>query len=66
MFFYHFPFWCFSYNYGMCKPKEERDETLERRETAWKLGLSKGYGTHYKPCKAKNWLWDKSALLDSG
>lgn len=51
-------------NYGMCKPKEEREETFRRRQRAWKLGLNRGFGTHYYSGKNIQWLWDREKLID--
>jgi len=51
-------------NYGNCKPKAEREETLRRREKAWNAGLDRNYGVHYLEGKNRNWLWDKTELTD--
>lgn len=51
-------------NYGNTKPKEEREETFERRKRAWEMGLTKGWGVHYPAGSAKGWIWDKSELTD--
>jgi len=51
-------------NYGACKPKEERDITYARRKKAWDQGLYRGYGSHYEGGSNKNWIWDKSELID--
>jgi glycosyltransferase involved in cell wall biosynthesis len=54
----------FMINYGMCKPKEEREETYKRRQKAWNLGLSRVYGTHYIGAQKKQWIWEKEELSD--
>ena len=51
-------------NYGHCKPKEEREETYERRKKAWDLGEHRGHGVHYKPGHDRGWLWNKEELTD--
>lgn len=51
-------------NYGMCKPKAEREVTLARRRKAWANGLHKGWGTHYEPAQKINWKWDQNTLRD--
>lgn len=51
-------------NYGMCKSKEEREETLKRRKKAWELGLSRGYGTHYLSSQKIDWKWERDKLTD--
>lgn len=51
-------------NYGMCKTKEERESTYARRIKAWEMGLTKGYGTHYKPAQDRNWIWNVQDLFD--
>lgn len=54
----------FLINYGMCKPKAEREETYNRRIKAWKVGELKGHGTHYKPAHDRQWIWRKEELVD--
>jgi glycosyltransferase involved in cell wall biosynthesis len=51
-------------NYGMCKPKHEREKTYERRQKAWMLGERRGHGVHYAPAQERNWIWDKESLED--
>lgn len=51
-------------NYGNCKPKEEREESYARRQKAWAMGLYRIYGIHYEHGHVRNWLWDKSELID--
>jgi glycosyltransferase involved in cell wall biosynthesis len=51
-------------NYGMCKPKEERERTYARRQKAWKLGEDRGHGVHYRPAQQHNWIWNKKKLID--
>lgn len=51
-------------NYGHTKSKAEREETYERRKRAWKLGMNKGWGIHYKPAHQRGWVWDKKKLND--
>ena len=53
-------------NYGMTKSKKERDETLKRRQKAWDEGLRSGYGKHYPKAKEKDWVWDRSDLINIG
>jgi len=54
----------FLINYGMCKSKEEREETFARRQRAWALGNPKGHGIHYAPAQERNWIWEKENLTD--
>jgi len=54
----------FVINYGMCKSREEREETYKRRIKAWEIGELRGHGTHYKPAHERQWIWDKKELLD--
>ena len=51
-------------NYGGCKPKEEREETLARRKKAWDNGLNENYGVHYRVDAEKDWITDKKDLTD--
>jgi len=51
-------------NYGMCKPREEREVTFARRKRAWELGMHKGWGIHYVPAKKTDWVWEKKTLWD--
>lgn len=51
-------------NYGMCKTREEREKTFERRRKAWAEGMHAGWGTHYEPASKRNWIWSKSELVD--
>lgn len=51
-------------NYGMTKPKNEREETLRRRKTAWQKGLRETLGKHYLDAEARNWTWSKESLVD--
>lgn len=51
-------------NYGACKPKEEMEVKLKRREKAWKNGLKKTTGQHFRKGKQRNWLYDKSEGKD--
>ena len=51
-------------NYGACKPKEEQEVKLLRRERAWKSGLRKGTGRHYIKGKIRNWIYDKKDYID--
>jgi hypothetical protein len=51
-------------NYGDTKTAAEREETLKRREKAWANNLDKNFGNHYVKGKAKNWIWDKTELID--
>ena len=54
----------FLVNYGMCKLKEEREVTFERRKRAWTLGNPKGQGVHYYTAQQKDWIWKKEELID--
>lgn len=51
-------------NYGACKPKEEMEEKLKRREKAWKNGLKKTTGQHFKKGKQRDWLYLKEEGKD--
>lgn len=51
-------------NYGMTKPKKEREETLQRRKKAWQKGLRETLGKHYLKAEARNWIWSKESLVD--
>lgn len=54
----------FLINYGMCKPKEEREVTLERRKKAWALGQHRNHGAHYPLGHQVNWIWSKNETFD--
>jgi hypothetical protein len=54
----------FLINYGMCKPKAEREVTFERRKRAWELGNPRGHGTHYQIAKDRDWVWTKPEFID--
>ena len=54
----------FFINYGMCKPKQEREVTYQRRRKAWLMGELKGHGTHYQSAQKREWQWTKSELVD--
>lgn len=43
------------YNFGFTKPKEEREETFERRQKAWEEGLPLELGYHYRREKEAGW-----------
>jgi len=51
-------------NYGGCKTIEEQEVKLERRKKAWENGMHKGWGVHYPKDKEKNWIFDKTDLVD--
>ena len=51
-------------NYGNCKPKKEREESFARRKKAWEMGLYRVYGFHFEQGHARNWIWNKSELVD--
>jgi hypothetical protein len=51
-------------NCGMIKTAEEREETLKRRQLAWKLGEPKQNGTHYLEGHERGWKWEKYQLQD--
>jgi len=54
----------FLVNYGMCKTKEEREETFTRRRKAWEMGMCNRWGAHYKPASEVQWLWSRNGLID--
>lgn len=47
-------------NYGACKPKAEMEEKLKRREKAWKNGLKRTTGQHFRKGKERNWVYSVS------
>ncbi len=49
--------------YGSCKPPKTQNEKLQRRQKAWKQGLNRNFGVHYKLGKARNWIYDKADLI---
>ncbi len=51
-------------DYGMAKPKKEREETLARRKLAWSKGLRWNIGQHYVKAQKRDWTWDSSKLRD--
>jgi hypothetical protein len=51
-------------NYGMTKPKEQRERTYQRRIKAWRNGLNPLLGVHYKQANVNQWQWDKESLKD--
>jgi len=51
-------------NYGMCKPRIEREITFARRKRAWLLGEYRGHGVHYAPAQRRQWIWSKEELID--
>lgn len=51
-------------NYGMTKPKEQRERTYQRRVKAWNNGLNKLLGVHYSQANLNQWIWDKDSLND--
>ena len=53
-----------AFNYGNTKPAEARLETLRRRQIAWKRGMNRDWGHHYKEGKRKGWTWEKKTLKD--
>ena len=53
-----------AFNYGNTKPAEARLETLRRRQKAWKGGMKKEWGHHYKEGNKRGWTWDKKTLTD--
>ena len=54
----------FVLNYGTTKSKEQREDVFKRRQKAWDKGLPKLIGSHYLKQRARDWIWDKEALLD--
>ena len=44
-------------NFGMAKPKKEREVTFSRRKKAWASGLKSNFGRHYRSAKSKDWEW---------
>ncbi len=53
-----------AFNYGNVKPAEARLETLRRRQKAWRGGMNRDWGRHYREAKRKDWIWDKNTLKD--
>ena len=51
-------------NYGNTKSKKERNETLKRRRKAWKNGLNRNFGGHYRRGAKNNWIKSKESLKD--
>jgi len=51
-------------NFGNTKPARQRDETLHRRQLAWRKGMNKVWGAHYPVYKKYNWQWEKEKLKD--
>lgn len=49
-------------NYGMTKSAKDREETLRRRKIAWRDGLRKDFGGHYRQASIKKWIWKKTEL----
>lgn len=55
----------FLINYGMCKPKEEREITYQRRRKAWETKVThRNHGAHYIVGHDRNWIWKKEELTD--
>lgn len=46
-------------NYGACKPADEQEHKLERRQKAWANGMRAGQGKHFLKGKALNWVYPK-------
>ncbi|HRY32092.1 MAG TPA: hypothetical protein P5531_03895 [Bacteroidales bacterium] len=51
-------------NYGQTKTQQEREETLKRRQRAWKNGMKHGHGQHMREGNKLGWKWDKDKLKD--
>ncbi len=52
-------------NYGMTKDIKDREETLARRQLAWKKdGLRKDFGGHYLGASRKKWKWNLNEVKD--
>jgi len=51
------------FNYGGCKPAEEQEVKLQRRQKAWDEGLPIAVGWHHLEGKRRNWIWDKKDLI---
>lgn len=51
-------------NYGACKPLKDQKIKLKRREKAWKEGLSKNIGKHFKSGEKIKWEWDRKKTIN--
>lgn len=52
------------FNFGFTKSRQEREETLARRQKAWERGMSSGQGRHYRKAAAHQWIWDADPKRD--
>lgn len=52
------------FNMGFTKSREDREETLKRRQLAWKRGMRKQQGRHYPKAQAHGWVWEKDTKND--
>ena len=50
--------------YGDTKSKAERTATLRRRRKAWRMGLHRKMGKHYRRGAKNNWIKSKEGLED--
>lgn len=51
-------------NYGDTKPKEQRLETLARRQKAWDQGECRGWGSHLAEGSKIDYLWNRDQLVN--
>ena len=51
-------------DYGNARPKEKREEEYERRKKAWKKGMNRNWGNHYRIFSKGGWLWNKDDFED--
>ena len=51
------------FNYGGCKPAEEQEIKLKRRQKAWDEGLPIAVGWHHIEGSNNNWIWNKKNLV---
>ena len=50
--------------YGNTETAEERIKTVERRKKAWREGLPKSCGNHYRRVNPENWVKNKKNCID--
>jgi hypothetical protein len=51
-------------NYGGCKPAEEQEEKLIRRQRAWSEGLPPNIGKHFRAGRIRNWIYPVNQTVD--
>jgi hypothetical protein len=54
----------YMFNYGGCKPAQEQEEKLQRREKAWSEGLPSNVGKHFRAGRARGWVYGKDETED--